>query len=50
MFTLSRRKCELELVKDVSRLGHAISHGNVLFVVDLDLSVNYVFSIIIYYI
>ena len=39
-----------KLVNDVSHLGHAISRGNVLFVVNLDLSVDYVFSITIYYI
>ena len=39
-----------KLVNDVFHLGHAISHDNVLFGVELDLSVNYVFSIIIYYI
>ena len=39
-----------KLVNDVFHSGHAISHYNVLFGVDLDLFVNYVFSIIIYYI
>ena len=35
---------------DVFHLGHAISHDDVIFGVDLDLSMNYVFSILIYYI
>ena len=37
-----------KLVNDVFHLGHAISHDNVVFGVDLDLSVNNVFPIIIY--
>ena len=39
-----------KLVNDVFHLGHAISHDEVIFGVDLDLSMNYVFSILVYYI
>ena len=39
-----------KLVNDVFHLRHAISHDDVIFGVDLDLSMNYVFSILIYYI
>ena len=37
-------------MNDIFHLGHAISHDNVVFRVDLYLPVNYVFSIIICYI
>ena len=39
-----------KLVNDVFHLRHAISHDDVIFGVDLDLSMNYVSSILIYYI
>ena len=39
-----------KLVNDVFHLGHAISHDDVIFGVDLELSMKYVFSILIYYI
>ena len=38
-----------KLVNDVFHLGHSTSHDDVIFGVDLDLSMNYVFSILIYY-
>ena len=39
-----------KLVNDVFQLGEVISHDDVIFGTELDLPMNYVFSVIIYYI
>ena len=47
--TLTARKV-WTFVNDVLQVGDVISHDNVIFGVDLDSSMNYVVSIIVYYI
>ena len=51
--TVDMHKTSGKLVNDVFHLGHTISHDNishdnVMFGVDVDLCMNYVYSIIIY--
>ena len=39
-----------KLVNDVFQLGEVISHDDIIFGAELDLSMNHVFSVILYYI
>ena len=49
MSPLTEVRKDWKLVNDVFHLGEVISHDDVIFGTELELSLNYVFSFIIYY-